>query len=519
MLTSIVTLIHYSNYFQNSDTLSTEQKLQKKIYNAYPIITNVSARVEKPDQNISCSDLVYQSAEWEEKSKEKNTRVALISKLINRTDLSPTEKEVLSQEFGLRVSEYRSSTSAYPNEYSSLLPISITSENDMLEGEEFMRFLQLLESRDTRALTQWANERPMTSSTTFGGRSIISALIEHYDDISYEEIKGLSDAQITPTSYDLRMATEKNLDITIIKTLVAYTESNASITWFENNRVSSLAIIAIRNGNSELAEFWYSIGSPLTFGYNELNAADAFIENRTLNKQSKEKLLKILSSESIEPFDNANKTELIRLINDHFKHLYDVYLSTLNGSFKRNIQFEESAYKSAVESKNKIDSLNNEITNIADTLDYCKKRQLADIAATSDELSAIPTSSASEQRNKALALSLRQSANQGDWEAFIGIYREMANAAGHDDIISFAIIDLIRRQAPNKYVLQTVKEGYALSEITIFALIEADNIALAKDLLQYKLKIKNVYLDKEEPLDYAMKVEASQKMLKFLSEN
>ncbi len=88
----------------------------------------------------------------------------------------------------------------------------------------------------------------------------------------------------------------------------------------------------------------------------------------------------------------------------------------------------------------------------------------------------------------AVAAEINQLSLNGDWAEYKEHWKKLANLAGDDGVVSFAIVDMISKNAPNDEIISLLDEGYTMPKE---AIIQADNTILLQRVQKYNVDFSN----------------------------
>lgn len=139
----------------------------------------------------------------------------------------------------------------------------------------------LISGGDVDELIVALGQGKISTDKTIYRKPVLATILAQVDEVDEYTISGLLDAGLKPSLYDLVVATEQGLSVEAIDQLFFAAGIDATTTWRNGNRYSSLALVAISHSQPELLAFWLNYGAPLNIDKNKLSALDLMVKPKT----------------------------------------------------------------------------------------------------------------------------------------------------------------------------------------------------------------------------------------------
>lgn len=510
---TILTLIFYKNTSIGSET---NRKVDE-------FVRNVDSSIQFKDEAVKlneedkvppyhCETINFEIQEVSGLYKRKNESVLRLSESIDALEIPSMAKEQLALEYGVSIREYRGATSGFSNDYTELFPeINNESKFKTVSGQVAAEFNDLAQKKDYAGLIELIKANDIDNHTIIGGDSIISWIVKSTSELPTEVTSALIDLGIQPKFYDLYVATKYSVNPEQLAHLHSYKSTDNDRKWFEENRQHTLSTIALKNTDPEVLEFWISQGVPLVSFEDDLNASDTYIEAALEQKEVNKSILEELTRLNIKPYDTSNKLALLKVFPDDLKIKYPDYYQELTEGVQSKIELTSEMQQSAEKSRKRQLDLNEQIKRNEQAIEVCKNIRNERDDEDVDEIS--------EEQKVAdlyIAHEIMSYQNNGDWDKVLNKYYELAAEYSHDGILSFAIIDMINKGAPNKYIMEVALKGYAIPKEAVRLLIDDNNSALLRDLANYGLLSNTNMGEHDNAVSYAQKANASEEVIEIL---
>lgn len=405
---------------------------------------------------------------------------------------------------------YRAHLSDMPEDYQSLPP-----SDDPIPPPEIAKIIklnQIILTKNYDEIKKLVMEGKVDRSTTFNGTSILISMIITNPQLTLKDIAEVISVGMKINLSDLVYVTIMGIDINILEMFHMNYDGDIHQVWDNGFRKDNLLLTAVSTKNISAFNYWRAQGVSPTISEDEYNAMD-LLPSPTNEKDSyvideiflelakyniypheyqnfiklKDKISPDLYQDSSSYFENSPTRKKVKLVGRYAD--LDNLMKELNVSFQKVLsKYSACDLQNFLSKEQNIWDKNNVVNDFRLISSIYKDLEPTQLEYLDE------------------SLSIQGSLLEEKWDTYFNKMERLDDEFGSSDFESLGLIQLILNKAPSRSIVDEVKSGKQLNDITIFAIIQADRLELIKELTPYGLVINSTDPEGLSSLEFAKKL-------------
>ncbi|MCP5064769.1 MAG: ankyrin repeat domain-containing protein [Ignavibacteriae bacterium] len=530
LITILITSIIYFASFWNNNENQPHAENVNKVNNKVEELTKtqINKNLHNGKQlSEECLDSEEALTLVENVKKESVKQLKTLLKLLRESNLNKSQQEKIIQKIGIPIMGFRQLTAWHgQNNYSDLNPV--IGKIIPLDSTTKTNYTQYLLTQNYESIITQINNGSLTNQNIINGRSILSNTIIQAKDINTYTIERLVNAGLTPHFSDLVELTEANMPLDIIRLIVSYNTDDINQSWYNHYRKNTLTMIAAKNINYPVFNFWVKQGvlsstdkkdftalDTLSEPSNEKELAEAnqiFIELALQNVvpydiKTLEKIKKWLPKETLKRFGNyfTNEREAV----------LDEFEMRISEEFSTSFQIQKRKLEDAIKQEklcNELGINNNIVTNIITE----RLKEVENNKRTKEDSNLPDNPIKLNNKTKKLIIELRAMRKNKAWDDYLAISDKLAQELNSTEVHTMSILSALEDNVPIEIILELLDRGATMPLNAIIILAITGNIELTKKLLPYGLDLYFKDNENRNALYFSVKHDDSYEMFNFL---
>lgn len=454
---------------------------------------------------------------------------------IHKLHISEMQKETLVQSIGngLDVDHYRAETSWHKNiHYSTLTPVR--GKPDSLKGMVRQQFIVALNTRNYTEISNMLFKKVIGNKSTYGGKSVLSAVISDNPAISISDIKNLTKSGAQPNLYDVKTAISSGLSTAAVEFLIKTGSFELTESWYEDKVNYNILTYAAWLGKFEHAYFLYT-----NFGINlsvqhDYTLIDVMETPEAGQATYAEALIDAFIKAGLVPYKNSSIKKLSLWLDA-------ARIRQLTGNINRmpssHLRLDDINDKSlTAEKREKLEqliavhnTLSHDVSLITRQLKNCFESDAVGAKLASDsavKTSQQPQDSFGKDYGKFVAqqysqqfLSAQSLLQSRKYDEALSSIDSIVNTSGETAIYDLYLNSLISSKADKRHLQNVIQRGGKFSAESIFIMIYSDNSEAIDLYTDFYPNINIKSPDGQTPLEFAISIGSSsiivEKLRKF----
>ncbi len=478
-----------------------------------------------------CTELSRVEQEYKLAAVEKSETLAELASSLNSSQISMTTKEQIFQLSGGDLDEFRVQNSWHADFYHSDLK-PVVGKHTLLPAKVNNLFMQYFFTENYDGIFELVENGSITSSSIFGGKSIISFIIMNRRDIDLAVVSKLVNLGLEPNFSDLVNATKRQQSREVLEVLRGNIE--ISKVWYEEYKQYSLSLVAAEAANYDLFELWHGLGSPLETTEFDYSVLDVLPVPRNDNeKENLVNIFEVAAAGGVLPYKSNSVDMLLSWLPHETIMEYRDYFNKIDENFIYQLEklaLNEAQLESINSYKDYVSKLNLKTKTYTDLALVCDSefeliktdKEIRALARKKIENVTVETINKLDKLDSSVreaVVSLNVSLDQQDWQGYWKKAKLIATS-GHDSgFTHLALLQMINADAPFSIIETAILDGADLNPNTIFGLVRNGNLELASKLLKYDLKLTNENGSNQDIIEFAKQVGDRESMIRFIEDN